>query len=1721
MKRKTCRIISLGILFSLLIIPGWAVCSGNNLGTCSDLVPQNCVITRAAVGTNLDAGGSDNVVVGRTSFDRYPVEFTHDGATSSFTVSVETASPTDSGTSVTESSCEGKLTAFFSNGGQKLIKVRVAQINLGGRIAISRNALDVIYDNVPPVVTPLQVFIGAGITGEVLAYSAGTTYFTSTEITITARVTDPNPAAPLEELGLQVIDGLTQAGAIGSASQQNQGIFELPLGLGNEENDGTFLIKVVGLDSNSGFFPDGSPANRSEPVIYRAVLDRTGPILTKLEAILNAGSEQKKIVELPGVFIPSGTVRIRATFSEKLKTPPTLTVTQIGSGVGEPPQPYAVFFDPEIFRKTPSIVEYVLTPLAALSDIGPISLTFAPNGVDLAGNPLRLDSGVLGKGDTIERALILDTIPPDLNRTDPGNPGLIQSEPRNGQKIPRGAFPEQITIIVKDYDIPENIPDGVSVDLFARENSSGVDFTRIIDGNTTDAKGIKVELRGPNNELIPGTLATRPPNGLVYILQPESDLFEATGGRAPEGIYRINATIVDLVGNQTAESIIFEVDNTDITPDRVQVSLAPVPEAGANFQPDVSNPLLKNPIQGVVIPENPNLIDLSVLDSVRELQLAKICSSDPTFDLTGSVVSLKARLNGPDTIPRELIGEVTANQNDSDTSCDGPGSTVFQVNTNQRPVFPSFDFSFPNPSSVGQGVAPGERDPRFGLFDGPYLVEILARDLAGNISDPIQKEFLLDTTPPYTEETFPRNSSKINSPLRHVSAIVIDPHPPKLHVFDVDGKLNFGSGISEEFGGMTIVLQVPYRPSDLDSDVFNLQKGNEIIGRLSYTHRPNSIDPTLSTFNPKDDTYRVLLEFIDRDGSVVTLPTDGSADGIYRMDVTPVDNAGNSIDGARNGGGGYNPFTGPEIDTPKELKKSFFFLMDTIPPHLTVKSADGENNVGSVAVSGDRIQLTGEARDLSAQLKPENGGSGIQTVEFELVLMVDGVVVPGVPAEEGRSAKPNPILTGKALLEAISNISSDPHTSETRPLDPDTYPAIVLESRKFRIDFNLPERNRILKAEDLESGGNGVYFLRVKARDFAGNETIRSVEVQLNFSPLSPPELVEPPIRASQGSTAITFKWKNIPSAEDYLLAISLPSGEETTVAVKNTSTNEVSSLQILNQQGTYFWQVTPRDSVGNLGNASLKQEFRIDTRPPTVDLVNFSDLSPEATARITRGQFTVQILFNEDLSAGPTVHFQPFTSSIPKQVVTTTRLQGKVWEGLGQIPADATANWDGVAILWIEGARDLAGSKMLPDKSNFFEIETGPDYGLRFFQNPVMAEEIVLLIRSSEPLSGPPVIFSPIGVELLNEELLQIGDRSFSALFRLVSSLADVGSIELTGRDLSGNPSTRKLTFPLQLIRGNTGGSLSNSRLRLNFPPGAFEGDSSVALLPGSNALGMAEEAKYSVSKIGDLKMVSEVTLVVPENLPLIREAQLRIFNQSTLLPGQAYYLFSNGVWQFLGKTKPDSDLTDFSISNLGRVAIMEDLTAPVVTFNEEDLALKGDSFQFEIQDYGSGVDPLTVNVSREAESLDTIVSSDGKYSVRLPLSARKQDLNLRIEAKDRAGNGVVREAILKTPGPVKLEVSVFPNPARNYCNLRYKLSHQAEFIRLKILDSRGKTIFLNDSDQDVSFAKHAGSHDYQWQLEDQIGRNVANGIYFAEFFIRASDGSKDRVRIKMAVLR
>ena len=72
-------------------------------------------------------------------------------------------------------------------------------------------------------------------------------------------------------------------------------------------------------------------------------------------------------------------------------------------------------------------------------------------------------------------------------------------------------------------------------------------------------------------------------------------------------------------------------------------------------------------------------------------------------------------------------------------------------------------------------------------------------------------------------------------------------------------------------------LATPYRESQASASGFFTGSGSglELRSKLSFTHIPNSLDPDKPSFDPKDDKYRVLLEFIDSNAVVTALPDDG------------------------------------------------------------------------------------------------------------------------------------------------------------------------------------------------------------------------------------------------------------------------------------------------------------------------------------------------------------------------------------------------------------------------------------------------------------------------------------------------------------------------------------------------------------------------------------------------------------------------------------------------------------------------------------------------------------------------------------------------------------------------------------------------------------------------------------------------------------------------------
>jgi hypothetical protein len=1731
------KLIYILTIFQVLTSSLFAVCAGNSLGACSQSQAQSIPpsVTCAIDAVALTDAAQNAASVKRTSFAQIPVRFNHNGGpTLTYTARLTGLSSADSGTSITESECEGSLTAFFNKAELKTLNISVFQVEINRTIP-SQIPLQIVFDNLPPVITIQRVFPGTGIEeGQGLEYSAGTTYFTSQDIFLRARVVDPAPAQDPEKLSVQIISGLSIKPPPVPGDTQNPGSFAFPLNLGSEP-EGEYDLRIAGLDSTSELFEDGSPANISDGILLRVVLDKTDPVLTRLELIKNPQTENQTVENIPGVFIKSGRVRVRASFSEKMGRPPTLQIQQQGNGVGTPPdQPLIATFDSQLFDVDPKTVEYEFSPLVGPFDTGPVTFTFLADGTDLAGRPLDLSQGAL-RGGVVERAVIVDTVPPDLNRIDPSQPGEVRTLPNNNERVAKDRFPTQLTLIVRDYNLPTDIDLGTTGDnalLRQTGDASQVDFSKILDeGSDSADKGIKIELIDPNQAPIVGTLVTQPPNGLIYLLPDLELIYPQGGGLAPEGTYTVRVTLLDKVGNESLETFFFEVDNTDISSESIKVSLLPEAD-GSEFQADSPNPLLVNPITATAIPETPDLIDLSTLTAVNTLTGFKVCSTDSSFDLTRSLrsVEIKARLNGPDTVARTLNSTGSANLAVQNNTCGSGGEISFTVSADQSKAFPNLQ-AFPNPSQPGPNIDAGTRDPRFGQFDGPYLVEIRAQDDAGNESNAITKEFLLDTTQPYTEGTFPLDNSKIASPLRHISAVLVDPHPPRVLTFDTTGHVNFGSGISVDRSSLKITLRTPYQNQVLSrSDLF-LPDGT-LRSKLTFTHVPNSIDPTRPGFNPQDDAFRVLLEFVNSSVNVSALPEDGSADGIYEIEVVPVDNAGNSVNPAVNGdaSSGWSQFPQAERrNRPVEVTRSFFFLLDSIAPSLEIDNEPGQPPTETLNVNGRNFGLSGKTRDLSARGEAGKGGSGIDRVEFEVVYQtMDGELVPEVAGSQTTNPKRNPILTGQlANLSPILDSSRDPHTSSTRPMDPSSYNNIELEERSFTIQGLFPPQNEVIGAADNTSGKQANYFLRIYSYDLAGNKTRETLQLNLQFGTIPGPDLLKPEFNEYFTRGVVSFEWRPVSNATEYILHISEPGGVESTHSVLPNGSNNPIFQKVFSREGEYQWFVVARDSVGNDGTASIPRKFFMDRTAPAIELLTWLDPSPESSGRFTIGQFRLQIRFTERLENAPEVSFRPFLASLSKQVVVTDHFSGEIWEGIATVPATATASWDGIATLEVARAVDLAGNLMVEDRSHRFEIDTGPSYEVKFFENPVFQTEVVFVIRSSERLALPPVLFSPQGVTVISNTLVKIGDQSYSAILKLGSlgSLRE-GKIQITGTDLLGNASTRSVVFPLSQVAPSGGASLSSSRLSLSIPEGGAIPGKSIAIFPRDEIVSDISDSLVSKSRsTTGLKRIKGLEVLHPSNLVLSLPASISLDLGSKLKPHQGIFLETSTGLKFLKAQDMKSRQALFKTTGFGKLAIYEDRIAPIIELPEiEDslyLQSRNPQIDFTVRDLQSGVEPGSIAVRLGQKELQIQSGENGQVRASYAGFLARGTHSLEVSAQDNLGNKTqVRSAVL-VAGPIRLQARTYPNPARDFVVIRYNLSRGAKRVNLRIYDAADSLVFSSSSENDLDLTLNRNANAFEWNLESTEGQMVSNGVYICQVQVWDHQGHWDRTRMKIAVLR
>jgi len=437
-------------------------------------------------------------------------------------------------------------------------------------------------------------------------------------------------------------------------------------------------------------------------------------------------------------------------------------------------------------------------------------------GLDLAGNSLE---------EEVQASWIqFDTIPARIRELQSGDSSVFQGEPYPNQKLPKHGIPRQLRIFVEDKN-----SNG--------ENGSGFDFDLIDRPN-----GIQFQVFTPSGKEIPGTLAAQPPS-LVYLLPDvydlDSQIFEDLDGDGTadpeEGNYKVSYQFIDRAGNISRGQYFFFVDTTPIAQSQIQFSFTPVMKTYTDPEGNFTN----------------------------ALQKVRIEASSEDFDVRKSNARLLSQLHGPGTIPDAMKTEVSKEERAIELSVDPDQNSDGKVD-------------WPNPPR-GKYLEEGQEDPRFGRNDGLYIVELDAFDKQGNEFQ-IKEEFVLDTTPPVLEMSFPSPgvTTAVSGPMRILEIVMREPVAKSCHK---------GSGIVQV--GSSLELYYLGENGSL----------KERVRSILYYHKPNFEDPDQPDYNPVDHYHRLLIEFIDAQGKVTSLPMDGSKDGLYQAEFRFFDAAGNEHQG--------------------------------------------------------------------------------------------------------------------------------------------------------------------------------------------------------------------------------------------------------------------------------------------------------------------------------------------------------------------------------------------------------------------------------------------------------------------------------------------------------------------------------------------------------------------------------------------------------------------------------------------------------------------------------------------------------------------------------------------------------------------------------------------------------------------------------------------------------
>ncbi|GAB4267012.1 MAG: hypothetical protein Kow0029_01210 [Candidatus Rifleibacteriota bacterium] len=684
-------------------------------------------------------------------------------------------------------------------------------------------------------------------------------------------------------------------------------------------------------------------------------------------------------------------------------------------------------------------------------------------------------------------------------------------------------------------------------------------------------------------------------------------------------------------------------------------------------------------------------------------------------------------------------------------------------------------------------------------------------------------------------------------------------------------------------------------------------------------------------------------------------------------------------------------------------------------------------------------------------------------------------------------------------------------------------------------------------SKDITSYPDGTYTIYVRAVDLGNN---RSEAAQATYvvdrTPPNPPEMTIPLPDTITNKRGQLFKWAATTDADHYLLQIADdPSFNNILNKQTNTGYPElVGQVTVMTENsfsvpkdGTYYWRVAAIETCAdgyNISSFSTTRRFTVDTVKPLVVEVQ---PAPSSGNKITTGMVTFTIRFSEliDTTIPPTVKLT--TNGGQVMTIELVSYQEDTWTGTTVIPKNNSALYDGTAIISIENARDLAGNVMAVDSTNTVVINTGPAFTTKIFSNPANEFEIMIVTKASEALQSAPTVTvqqsstrTPVIMNFLKE-------RYYAGSYKIDVNSPGKAYIDIAGTDLHGMNGYDSVQFVVAELSASKRLDITSisGKANLKAAEGSAYTPSSIYLLDRESLESpFTNEIRASVmpqtvaqSSSNELVPIMPLDEIGPSKLTLkkclLYTADVK--GLKTKLPIEKIGLYrqgSNGKWIYQGGEVKDSKISA-QITGLGRMALMADLTAPSIEdqspANMAELENPMPTISGKLVDLGSGIKKESFKLRIDnMEIPDAYINPDGsfKYKVRLPMKKGRHEIV--VTATDKAGNELRNSFWITTLGQFAIdEFMPYPNPVTgNSMYFNYNFNQTAERVVLKIYDTAGHKVAQHDT---FDFA-NARQGRFRWDLRNDSGRIIANGVYFYKLEI-TKNGKTFKKRGKFAVMR